>query len=1120
MSSQGQLICKYCSKGFKANQYLIKHLQQNKVCNGKWQADQGISIGFNPIGRRETRSRSKAAAAASVDAAGNDSSRLLATGVAAMPRQEGGTLGSGREAIPQALLDEDSIVRELQQGGVSSENEEDDRKMPARSSIDNVEEADEEASMDDELHGTSVLDSFDADDNISQGEMSIDDEGSVEPITNDGHPNPEASGPPDDRNIKSFRDYCIKNERRGDLSAQQERSIKLLDILRKKKAPMNAYDDLLGWYLEETGKKAPKEPLGQCSDYISRKVMIKFLKERYNMKDDKMPFFKEIVLPHSNARIKVICFDARNCVEQLLTDPRLTDDDFSFYDDNPLAPPPHTRRYIGEMNTGDAYRNGYAAYVKKDNQMGIGIQWYIDGAATGQFQNLSITALKMSLSCFTLDYRKKDSAWAILGFVVNYSESKSRGKKLFSDSQHDQAMEEVEGTFMSNEGEEEKKKVPKAQDFHKQLATILQTYISLQAKGMIFDLHYHGKLYRNVEFVFWTVMVKADTLEADQLCGQYTARTKVKMLCRYCTCPLEEGDRIHVNYEPKTISMLMDLIADKDLDGLKAISQQYIDNAWYKVRFDPTNGTGIHGACPSEMLHAIYLGIFMYLRECFFDQIGPTGALSKLIEGLAEQYGLLYPHNSEGDLPNCRFTHGIRGKRKLMAMEYRGVLLLIASVLRSTKGRELLRESEHFRNPAHVKDWLMLVESLLQWDAYLCESKMRVTDVKKLEHKNRFIMYLFRKVARRTKAMGLKIMKYHAIHHMASDILLYGVPKEHDTGANESGHKVTKVAARLTQKNLETFEYQTANRLMEFLLIQWGMAELEGRKLWKYYGQFDPSPPKNDDMHSQSTTGDSESSSPPPRKRSKTQSKAVLDNENNTITTGTRLEVLWLGEEDPYMGIKRRNNRRNPTAVDLDRTAQYKSEDLVYFLLGLQDLMEEVTNQDDFELPIYTEHKRSGKIFRGHPNYRQGGYWRDWVMIDWGLDEDLPAQIWCFVTLSGIPHDRDEEYGGVQLENLTYAVVEAATWDEDEEQIKMSDIFTPLIKEVAKFDRRTGKVLKRRFYLADVDAIAAPMNVVPDIGAKPACRYFQVHPRSKWVEQFVDWLRDDPNLDQMSADEQ
>ena len=438
----------------------------------------------------------------------------------------------------------------------------------------------------------------------------------------------------------------------------------------------------------------------------------------------------------------MICFHSRHCIEQLLTDPRLTDKDFTFYDDNSLAPPPENPTYVSELRTGEAYRNGYNAYVTKDNQVGIGIQWYIDGAVTGQFDNLSITALKLSLSCFSLDYRKKDHAWAILGFVVNYSQGKSRGKRMFADSLHDQALEELAGTFTGTEGQVNNK-VPKAQDFHAQLDAILSTHVSLEATGMLWDLRYRGKMYWNLELVFWTVMVRADTDEAEVLCGKYRSRSKhVKQLCRYCTCPTKEGDSHVGDWERKTIAMIDDLVQNKDLKSLKGISQQYIDNSWYKLRFDPTYDTGIHGACPSEMLHAVHLGLFLYVRECFFAQIGPTSQLAKDIDAVAQELGALFRHNSERDLPNCKFTHGIQAKKKLMAKEYRGVLLLIAAVLRSTKGRELLCKSKHFAQKAHMDDWLLLVETLLQWEAFLCEPEMDLVHVDQLESKNRYIMEL------------------------------------------------------------------------------------------------------------------------------------------------------------------------------------------------------------------------------------------------------------------------------------------------------------------------------------------------------------------------------------------
>ena len=84
--------------------------------------------------------------------------------------------------------------------------------------------------------------------------------------------------------------------------------------------------------------------------------------------------------------------------------------------------------------------------------------------------------------------------------------------------------------------------------------------------------------------------------------------------------------------------------------------------------------------------------------------------------------------------------------------------------------------------------------------------------------------------------MGLKIMKFHAIIHLVEDILLFGVPSEVDTGSNESHHKTTKVAARLTQRKEITFDLQTARRMTEFMAIELAMLEIEfGKTVADYF---------------------------------------------------------------------------------------------------------------------------------------------------------------------------------------------------------------------------------------------------------------------------------------------
>jgi hypothetical protein len=300
-------------------------------------------------------------------------------------------------------------------------------------------------------------------------------------------------------------------------------------------------------------------------------------------------------------------------------------------------------------------------------------------------------------------------------------------------------------------------------------------------------------VYRNIEFVIFVAFVKCDTEEADMLCGKYLCRNKnVKHICRYCHCPTNQADDPLANWPPKEQAKIQKMIENGRMTRLQEISQQYIENAWYEVGFHEANKQGIHGACPSEMLHAVLLGIFKYLREIFFVYMGKKSQLAEDINGLAKMYGKLFTRQSDRNFPKTNFSKGI-AKGKLMGTEYRGVLLLIAAVLRSTKGRKMLMKRKRFGKETGLEDWTLLVELLLEWEAYLCQPRMKRAHVVRLARKNRYIMYIMKQVAHRIEGMGLNIFKFHAIVHLVQDILLYGVPKEVDTGANESHHKPTKM---------------------------------------------------------------------------------------------------------------------------------------------------------------------------------------------------------------------------------------------------------------------------------------------------------------------------------------
>ena len=229
----------------------------------------------------------------------------------------------------------------------------------------------------------------------------------------------------------------------------------------------------------------------------------------------------------------------------MLTDPRITDDDYSFFENNPLASPPAHSNYVKDLNTGRAYTRTFEHLINvPGTQVLLPVVFYIDAAVTGQFADLPVTAVKLSLGIFSRKAREKDYCWRTLGYIPETSKFKSKGRRILIDSLHHDVIMEVPDALDDEESDDDEP-VSKAQDFHAMLAVVLKSYVKLQNSGFIWDLPYNGNVYKDIEFVLFTPFVKCDGEEGDKLCGKYTTRTgNVAQLCHYCECPTDQTDDI------------------------------------------------------------------------------------------------------------------------------------------------------------------------------------------------------------------------------------------------------------------------------------------------------------------------------------------------------------------------------------------------------------------------------------------------------------------------------------------------------------------------------------------------------------------------------------------------
>lgn len=906
-----------------------------------------------------------------------------------------------------------------------------------------------------------------------------------------------ADGGPSTRGRDEFVSFCNTNHFFAPFTSSEEKGVRLLDVLRQKKAPLNAYSSVMEWHLRETGAITDQQTLRDAgkSNFIGRNTLVERLAKRYNL-CAKGPTEKVVRLPYSKEVVRIPVFDAEDCLVQLVTNPKLEDKDFDFFDDDPLAGPPNDLDYVGNINTGTGYRATYDALVGGPNEQLLGTVCYIDAAVTGQFSDLPVNAVKISLTIFTREARQKEHTWATLGYIPTIRVAEGRGKKAFKDSGHLEAEDieifDGEGSDLDEDAndsdlEDEVLEV-KAQDYHFMLRIIFESLRKLQETGWVWDLSYKGRVYPNIHYHLYIPIIRCDTEEADKLAGKYLPRTRnIKQLCRQCHVPTMEADDHRRTYPDKTQTHIEKLVRKNKLDQLQQMSQHYLRNAFYNLRFNQLNDRGIHGACPSEMLHAMLLGVFKYCRDIFFTYMGDSAAIAHEVNGLARIYGKLLSHQSDRSLPSTNFSKGIRDG-KLMAKDYRGVLLIMAAVLRSSTGRKMLGTKRKFRHDYAKDDWLLLVETLLEWEAFLCQPTMKLKHVKRLDKKHSYIMYIMKKVAKRSKGMGLNIIKFHAIRHMMEDILVHGVPMEADTGANESHHKTAKVAARLTQRNESSFQYQVAERMYQFKIIDLALFEIEQNiRITDYFSSFTD----------QNTTALSDTE-PQPTNTNKGE---------NIVTDDAKIRVFVDPDSgEPAFDMVSRSQSADKTMLNLD---------LLDFLLGLQSAI--LTHSAGYCLPIRTRHRRMGTIFHGHPNYRGHGPWKDWVFIDWGEYGKLPCHIHCFVELDGLPSSaRQVEYGGIKLKDGVYGVVESAELEEDDEELKRSDLFIPYLKSVAGVDNN-GEITGRTFYLADTEAFVGPCAVVPDIGGPPN-RYLYVKPRTEWNKEFIKWV-ERPHVDDETDEE-
>jgi len=239
--------------------------------------------------------------------------------------------------------------------------------------------------------------------------------------------------------------------------------------------------------------------------------------------------------------------------------------------------------------------------------------------------------------------------------------------------------------------------------------------------------------------------------------------------------------------------------------------------------------------------------------------------------------------------------------------------------------------------------------TLKEWEAWLNGDKMMKSDVQKAKTKHRYIMYLMRKAAVSQTGMGLKLMKFHGVLHMADAILNFGVPLEWDTGCNESHHIPTKKASMMTLKDLTKVEEQTAERMLEMELLALAQMEIGGKWLCDYRLGHD-----DDDAD------------------------LVLRHKTRNLLGGA-------------LCYTEKSGRTGQLLMHSDCVEKGKSKypmvenDLLEFIDGLQVRVSQCIPS----VALCSCYNRDGNVFHADLSCHKN-VWCDWVVVNWFRDGQLP----------------------------------------------------------------------------------------------------------------------------------
>ena len=159
-------------------------------------------------------------------------------------------------------------------------------------------------------------------------------------------------GEPDTSMLKSYNNY-VKYSLINNLSLNKKElaAIQLASTLRPTAASLETYDRIMEWHFRITGELQDPYKLSDVSGYVSREALFKKLQKRYQMTEYSNQLITKLKLPYAKSIATIVHYNAKDVILSLLTDPRIRDEDYLFFGNDPFGSPPDKLNFVEDLGS-------------------------------------------------------------------------------------------------------------------------------------------------------------------------------------------------------------------------------------------------------------------------------------------------------------------------------------------------------------------------------------------------------------------------------------------------------------------------------------------------------------------------------------------------------------------------------------------------------------------------------------------------------------------------------------------------------------------------------------------------------------------------------------------------